>query len=229
MIIYHISDTHGFHNQIPRHNFDQGIDVLVHSGDASNHYSAALNEKEVRNFIEWYSKLPIKTKIFVAGNHDTSIERGLITQKDFVDAGIIYLQNDSVTIDGVKFYGTPYTPTFGNWAFMRARHKMQAVWDAVPDDIDVLITHGPPKGIRDLSYSRSGDLEMCGCQSLYNRCVGSPFRAVLFGHLHNHRIIKNQGITSDLPGLDTIFSNASCVEDGKWSEGLVSFGNIISL
>lgn len=230
MKILHLSDTHGFHSQFPFSRFE-GIDVVVHSGDCSNRRSPALNQGEVESFIDWYKNVPVLRKIYVAGNHDTSIERRMITPGDFAAAGIIYLENQSITIDGVKFFGSPITPTFGQWAFMKARHKMYDVWQHVPEDTDVLISHGPPKGVRDLSFNRQGELEMCGCHSLMMRCweLRKTLKLVCFGHIHNMPgIDTNQGI-SQYSRTDTIFSNAACVYDGKFDLGLTSFGNIIEL
>ena len=88
MKILHISDTHGFHGMFPDSKFE-GVDVVVHSGDCSNWRDVGRNSVEVKDFIEWYKNVPVKHKIFVAGNHDTSIERRLITPGDFTEAGII--------------------------------------------------------------------------------------------------------------------------------------------
>lgn len=230
MRILHISDTHGFHAMFPQERFND-IDVVVHSGDCSNWYDVFRNEPEVRSFIDWYRNVPVKHKIYVAGNHDTSIERRMVTPGDFAEAGIIYLENQATIIDGVKFYGSPITPTFGQWAFMKARDKTHKVWQAVPDDTDVLIVHGPPKGVRDLSFDRDGDLEMCGDLSLMKRCytLKDTLKLVCFGHIHNmDGVDTNQGI-SQYSGTKTIFSNAACVFDGKFDLGLTSHGNILSL
>jgi len=227
MKILHISDTHGFHGMFPNERF-KDVDVVVHSGDCSNWRDVGRNSVEVKNFIEWYKNVPVKHKIFVAGNHDTSIERRLITPGDFTEAGIIYLENAATTIDGVKFWGSPHTPTFGDWAFMKAREKINKVWDTIPTDTDILIVHGPPKGIRDLSFDREGKLEMCGCGALFKKCKRiRNLKAVCFGHIHNmDGVDTNQGV-SVYDFSDTIFSNAACVYDGRFDKGLTSFGNII--
>jgi len=227
MKILHISDTHGFHGMFPNERF-KDVDVVVHSGDCSNWRDVGRNSVEVKNFIEWYKNVPVKHKIFVAGNHDTSIERRLITPADFAEAGIIYLENAATTIDGVKFWGSPHTPTFGDWAFMKAREKINKVWDTIPADTDILIVHGPPKGIRDLSFDREGKLEMCGCGALFKKCKRiRNLKAVCFGHIHNmDGVDTNQGV-SVYDFSDTIFSNAACVYDGRFDKGLTSFGNII--
>lgn len=229
MKILHISDTHGFHGSFPDSKFE-GIDVVVHSGDCSNWRDVGRNSVEVKDFIEWYKNIPVKHKIFVAGNHDTSIERRLITSKDFTEAGIIYLENSETIIDGVKFWGSPHTPTFGDWAFMKAREKINKIWDLIPADTDVLIVHGPPKSIRDLSFNRFDELEMCGCSALFKKCRKLPtLKAVCFGHIHNmDGVDTNQGV-SIYDFSDTIFSNAACVYDGRFDKGLTSFGNIITI
>lgn len=231
MNILHISDTHGFHGIFPDSRFEQ-IDVVVHSGDCSNWRDPYRNEQEVRNFIEWYKKVPVKHKIYVAGNHDISIERRMVTPADFAAAGIVYLENSATIIDGIKFYGSPITPTFGEWSFMKARGKMHQVWQAVPEDTDVLIVHGPPQGIRDLSYDVSGNLEMCGDLSLMKRCIAlkDSLKLVAFGHIHNMRGVEtNQGTSVYASTPNTVYSNAACVYDGRFDWGLVSHGNIIQL
>ena len=228
MKILHISDTHSFHEMFPMEKFD-GIDVVIHSGDCSNPRDPYRNEQEVRAFIAWYRDVPVKNKIFVAGNHDTSIEKRLVTPGDFAEAGIIYLENATTIIDGVKFWGSPHTPTFGNWAFMKARDKIYRVWDNIPEDTDVLIVHGPPKGIRDCSYDRLDNLEFCGCSALRKKCFKMPqLKFVLFGHIHDMDGINNQGV-SYFSKTPTVFSNAACVDDGRFDKGLTSFGNILTI
>ena len=228
MKILHISDTHGFHHQFPETTWD-GIDVVVHSGDCSNYYDVFRNEQEVWDFIDWYKGVPVKYKIYVAGNYDTSIERKRITREDFEKRGLIYLEDSFTNIDGIKFYGSPYTPTFGQWAFMKARDKIHDVWQAVPEDTNVLIVHGPPKGIRDLSFDRDGQLEFCGDYALLKRCLKlSGLKLVCFGHIHNMEGVYNQGVAT-YSHTPAIFSNAACVYDGRFDLGLTSYGNIFKL
>jgi Icc-related predicted phosphoesterase len=230
MKILHISDTHGFHGTFPDERFE-GIDVVIHSGDCSNWMDPYRNNNEVLDFIAWYKTVPVKHKIYVAGNHDTSIEKRLVTPGHFAEAGIIYLENAATTIDGIKFWGSPHTPTFGDWAFMKRREKINRVWDTIPENTDVLIVHGPPKGVRDLSFDRVGDLEMCGCSALMKRCwaLKDSLKLVAFGHIHNmDGVDTNQGV-SQYDRTPTIFSNAACVYDGRFDKGLTSHGNIITL
>jgi Icc-related predicted phosphoesterase len=225
MKIWHIGDTHTYHKllEIP-----EGIDMVIFSGDCSNPRSPYNNEPEVRDFIHWFKTLPIKYKIFVAGNHDSSIESKLVTKEDFEAYNIIYLENEDITIEGLKIWGSPHTPTFGNWCFMKQRSKLDKVWKSIPDDTDIVVVHGPPKGILDLAYSRNHELEFCGCSALKKRILNMPnLKLVCFGHIHNNDDIINAG-TVKLSRQDTIFSNGSVVTDRKFGT-LSSNGNIFEL
>lgn len=225
MKIWHISDTHGFH-------FDLKIpdcDMVIFSGDCSNYREPIYNEKEVRQFLKWYSSLKIKYKIFVAGNHDTSIERGLVKRKEIEDLNIIYLENENTIIDDINIWGSPITPEFGTgWAWNRKREKIHKVWDNIPEDTNILITHGPPKGIKDLTYKRDNILDMCGCTNLMKRVMKIQPKYHLFGHIHDCRDILNAGITY-ISNLNTCFSNGTTVEDGKFDKGLINNGNLFEL
>ena len=223
MKIWHISDTHTYHDllKVPKN-----IDMIIHSGDCSNPRDPYTNEPEVREFIDWYKELSPKYKIYVAGNHDSSIEKKLVTKKDFEDNGIIYLENDYVAIEGIKIFGSPYTPNFGNWSFMRDRNKLDRFWcNAIHDDTDIVITHGPPKGILDKSENRDGLMECCGDKSLLNKLLQVQPAYHLFGHIHNGGSIVNAGLQK-LSIYDTFFSNGSVVTDRKFGK-LSSNGNIL--
>ena len=225
MKIWHISDTHGYHDLLK---IPDGIDMVIHSGDCSNPRDPYNNEPEVREFIHWYKSLPIKYKIYVAGNHDTSIEKRLVTKQDFIDYNIIYLENSYEEIDGIKLFGSPHTPEFNSWAFMKSREKLERFWrNAIHEPADIIITHGPPKGILDKSYHKSGRMEMCGDRSLFNRVLELKPAYMCFGHIHNCEDIINAGMLK-LSAYDTWFSNGSVTTDGKFGK-LTSNGNIFEL
>ena len=225
MRIWHISDTHTYHDLL---RVPDGIDMVIHSGDCSNPRDPYNNEPEVREFIHWYKSLPIKHKVYVAGNHDTSIEKKLVTKKDFEDYNIHYLEDDLITLQGLLIYGNPYTPQFGQWAFMKDRVKLDRYWTkAIPGYVDILVTHGPPKGILDKSYSREDVLEMCGDKSLLNKVKEVQPTYHLFGHIHNHKDNINAGMQK-MSTCDTWFSNGSVVTDGKFGM-LSSNGNIFEI
>jgi Icc-related predicted phosphoesterase len=216
--------THTYHNLL---DVPEDIDMVIHSGDATNPKNPYLSEDEMQNFIYWYSLLPIKHKVFVAGNHDVCIEKNFIKKDDFERAGIIYLENDYIEVKGIKIWGSPVTPTFGEWAFMRARHKTHELWQQIPDDTDIVVVHGPPATILDLSYNRKNELESCGDSALMKRLLDINPKLCLFGHIHNCKDIINAG-TRKLSIRDTIYSNGSVVTDGKFGK-LSSNGNIFEI
>ena len=222
MKIWHISDTHREHSflEIPE------CDMVIHSGDATNPRDSIKSLIEMREFVEWFSKLDIKYKIFVAGNHDVCIERGLIlpSEMDF-----IYLENTTIEIEGIRIFGSPYTPSFGNgWAFNKSRSSLSSFWNSIiPDDTDIIVTHGPPKGILDLAYKDINNIENCGDKALLNRIKEINPILSLFGHIHNNGENINQGVRT-IAGYDTVFSNGSVVEDGRFGR-LSSNGNILEI
>ena len=221
--LWHLSDSHSYHNllEVP------SVDIVIFSGDCSNPKDPYKNEPEVRNFIVWFGSLPIPYKIFVAGNHDTSIERGLVKKSDFEAAGIIYLENDYVTIEGIKIFGSPNQPTFGNgWAFNKSRHSLDEHWSKVESDVDIFVVHGPPKTILDVSYNRENVLEHCGCNALRRHILGriKP-KLCLFGHIHSQEDLENAGI---LYRRGIYFSNGSVCTDGKFGV-VTSNGNLFQI
>ena len=224
MVIWHISDTHGGHESLVR---PDNFDVVIHSGDFSNSRENALRESEV--FIDWYASLDAPYKVLVAGNHDFIPYTSPALFKDLcMGTDICYLEESGVTFGGYNIWGTPYTPTFNDWAFMKNRDKMYKVWDRVPITTDILVTHGPPKGVLDLSTNRERVLEMCGCTAMANTVFNRlQLKACLFGHIHNSSTTKNSGILT-LNGCQTIFSNGSTVTDGKHGQ-LTSHGNILKI
>lgn len=226
MKIWHFSDTHTYHNLLKP---PEDIDIAIFSGDCSNPRDKYQNEQEVLSFLYWYRiEVKAKYKIFVAGNHDTSIEAKFIRKEKFEEYGIIYLENSSIEIEGLKIWGSPITPTFGNWSFMKARDKLYNLWQTIPEDSDIVIIHGPPKGILDHSYNQQGNVyERCGCASLAKRIRLIQPKFCLFGHIHNTEDIINAGYIK-LADYKTIYSNGSVVTDGKFGK-LTSNGNIFEL
>jgi len=235
MKIWHISDTHGHHDQLK---VPANIDLVIHSGDASNYKDPYRNEQEMQSFLTWYSRLNIPHKVFVAGNHDTSIEKGLIHKDDInFSMGIHYLYMNTIEIMGMKIWGSPYVPRYGDWAFMKPRAEMmKKVWDFIDPEADIIVTHTPPKGILDYSDRRIYDSSMntninivedCGCLSLKKKIIQINPKLHCFGHIHSTRAIQNAG-TRTIPSLQTVFSNGSCCMDREKNR-MTFNGNIINI
>lgn len=180
MRIVCISDTHNCNEQIT---VPDG-DLLIHSGDATTIGTT----EEIRRFNHWFTGLPHKNKIFVAGNHDWLFEREPESAQRLLDPSIIYLQDSTVEIDGLKIYGSPWQPRFFDWAFNLMRGpELAEKWKLIPKDIDVLITHGPPHGILD-EVPRKWGIENTGCEELRKRveeiAEHRRLKFHVFGHIH---------------------------------------------
>jgi Icc-related predicted phosphoesterase len=203
-----ISDTHGQH-EFMRHPLPDG-DILIHSGDCTNVGTQA----NVREFVEWYQNLKgYDTKIFIAGNHDWAFERKpawlrqYINDENLSQSDVVYLEDSEFIIEDpefsrpIKIYGSPWQPNFMNWAFNVDRDKIYVHWEKIPNDTDVLITHGPPQEILDFAqYTRTFE----GCSSLRYHVEERVQPALhVFGHLH-----ESYG-SMVLPGKDTLYVNAS--------------------
>lgn len=216
MRIWLISDTHNRHGllEIPE------VDMVVHGGDMSNNKEPAVNNNEVRDFLDWYKSLHIKYKVLIAGNHDTSIEKGLVTRGD-IHESITYLEHEYAEVGGIKIFGSPYTPNFGhNWAFNVPRGKLSPYWDDIPQNLDILVTHGPPKGVLDLTQydTRVGadgqSFFQCGCKELLDAVIAKKPKYHVFGHIHPETNCPNAA-QMKIQHIDTMFINAAVCNFGK--------------
>jgi Icc-related predicted phosphoesterase len=152
-------------------------------------------------FIDWFSKLPHKEKIFIAGNHDFCLNNDIC--KAMIPKNVIYLQDSLYkSKTGLKIYGSPYTPKFFHWSFMKQRgDEISEVWAKIPKGIDVLVTHGPASGILD----RNQNGQQCGCYDLGRYINKIKPKVHLFGHIHHSR-----GITKI---EQTLYVNCSILND----------------
>lgn len=224
MRILAISDTHGFHSEFKEKDFEK-IDMVIHAGDFSQSKNALINSVEAQDFLEWYEKLPVKYKVLISGNHETSVEAHLVNPRDY--KSIIYLEHDDIEIEGINIFGSPYSPEFFSWAYNVRRDRLGAYWESIPENTDILVTHTPPKGMLDLSYDMNNRLEYCGCAALLKHIKRIKPRYNIFGHIHNNDSNYNAGRRTT-SFIDTEFINASCVTDGQFSKGLTSKGLIIN-
>ncbi|MGD0157601.1 MAG: metallophosphatase domain-containing protein [Terracidiphilus sp.] len=169
-----ISDTHGLHDII------EGLpdgDVLVHAGDFMN---SGHDPQDIWSFNRWLGEQPFKHRIVCAGNHDRYFETAPQQARNLL-TNAIYLENSGATIDNIRFWGSPYTPEFLDWAFMYPRGSGTRHWDLIPHDLDVLISHGPPFGVLDQTAPSEMHL---GCEELLKAVEKQKPRVHLFGHIH---------------------------------------------
>ena len=196
-----IADTHGFHHDV---DVPDG-DILIHAGDLS--MSGELSVLTDLN--EWFGKLPHPYKIVIAGNHDRSLGQDeMLGFKIFTNA--IYLLKSKVEIEGIKIWGSPYTPwnseIYNYFAFGKPRYDMSGAWRGMPNDVDVLVTHCPPKGMLDqVAETGFNPGEHVGDEGLLEKIKKFKPKYNIFGHIH-----EGYGI---LEYEDTTFINCSVVNE----------------
>lgn len=171
-----ISDLHGEQPEL------SGGDLLIVAGDLT----ARDRHSEYLGFFHWLANTKYKQRIVIAGNHDGVAEyEGIlnIPQGDF-----LYLEDSGTEYEGIKIWGSPWTPTFYNWHFMKNRgEEIRKQWDLIPQDTEILITHGPPFGLCDqVSLSSKSVLARhAGCEELRKLVETLPnLKLHVFGHIH---------------------------------------------
>ena len=198
-----ISDTHNMHKKIT--NDLPGGDILIHAGDVSS----IGRMSEIKSFIKWFSSLPYKLKVFIAGNHDLNFhseqlfrmnssyydraiydDAGAIGKPQWLEellsslpADVVYLETQSYEWDGIKIWGSPYSPTYGmDWAFNADRgHDINQIWSQIPNDTDIVITHSPMYGYNDRASNTNQNV---GCADLYHRLKEVQPHLHVCGHIH---------------------------------------------
>jgi len=190
-----ISDTHSYHSRIEE---IPECDLFVCAGDITWRGEVSI----IASFADWTKTLPAKRKVAVFGNHEVGLEDPNCMNRKWAlkiltDAGIDYLQDSGIEIDGFKIWGSPYTPVFYSWQFMADRGEdIGRHWAQIPDDTNILITHGPPNGILDSVEEVSRGPQ--GCEMLAGRIKHLPnLKLSVFGHLHREgsRTLVKDGIT----------------------------------
>jgi len=91
------------------------------------------------------------------------------------------LQGITISTLNIHIWGSPVQPRFGNWAFNRDRGAdIDRHWQLIPENTDILLTHGPPKGILDKTFQ---NLEV-GCEMLLQKIEQIQPKYAIFGHIH---------------------------------------------
>ena len=181
-----IADTHNRHDNL----IIPDGDVLIHAGDITE----GGTNREVQDFLDWFGAQPHDHKIFIAGNHDYYFEDlDLTAFNDNLPKDIHYLHNSAISINDIKFYGTPQVPSMASWAFNQPFY-----WDDIPKDTEILISHIPPYGILDLhdrNHQLGDDLLRKRIKEL--KCLDYH----IFGHVHDSYGLTRVG--------QTVYINAS--------------------
>jgi Icc-related predicted phosphoesterase len=199
------SDTHGLHRQIkvPK------CDLLLFAGDIGLEHINRLSI--LYDFVDFLNDCPAKEKVAILGNHDRLGEiYSQEVNKIFLEENILLLSDSEIRLFGLNIWGSPYTPEYCNWAFSFSRGKQaERHWSQIPENIDILLTHGQPYGILDNTiYDKE---EHIGDSELWNRIAKIKPKLYVGGHLH-----FSGGKTEHIQWNEfqsTVFVNASSLDE----------------
>ena len=179
-----LSDTHGLHRnvQVP------DGDLLIHAGDFTNF---SKSQSEIVDFNTWLGELPHRHKIVVPGNHEFFLEAD--PSKRSLLSNATLLINQAIQVEGIRIWGSPVTPLYGGAFGMSSVVDRKRLYAQIPDDTDVLVTHGPPYGILDIAPSSTLH---AGCRELFDAVMRGRPTLHVFGHIHGaHGIVHTHSTT----------------------------------
>ena len=167
-----LSDTHRNHwnIKVPK------CDLFIFGGDAEINGILPLHD-----FNDWLGIIPAKHKIVVGGNHDTYLEFLGKDECKRLLTNCTYLENEFLYLEGFKIWGSPFSPFFNNWSFMRYDNDLKEIWAAIPLETEILITHCPPFGVLDQVLPKD---DSQGSRTLKDRVKEVHPYLHLFGHIH---------------------------------------------
>jgi len=180
MKIVVMSDTHGEHRRMVYKNMlPKEADLLIHCGDFTNMGAPT----EWTDFNKWLRGLPYKHKVVVCGNHDEFGWAGRDPSYQITNA--IYLDGESVEIEGIKIFGLSATDIFWH------NEQIDALLfeDNPMPDCDILVTHVGPYGVLDQIPRRFGKdvfSESIGSPSVKEQVLRVKPKVHCFGHCHEH-------------------------------------------
>jgi Icc-related predicted phosphoesterase len=174
---------HGFYPKL------EGGDLLIIAGDIT----ASDTVPQLKEFFDWFQAQKYRKKVLVGGNHDNFLSHSLSTYEG-LRMGLIehynendyeYLLDSGTEFEGLKIWGSPWTPWFSGVhpkckAFMLSEKELEKKWKLIPENTDILITHGPPYACLDQNM----DGEFCGSKSLDKRLSKVYLKYHVFGHIH---------------------------------------------
>ena len=177
--IFAFSDTHGMYRRLA---IPADVDILICAGDACEGFNPA----DLQDFFSWYTSIPAKLRIFVPGNHDRIFNQEPTRARNLISGGVVYLENEGLEFDGIKFYSVP------------ARPYLSDNQVTIPANIDFLITHGPAYSYLDRDL---------GCKNLFLSVASARPKYHIFGHVHEEGLQRKAMLGS------TTFLNVSYFEE----------------
>ena len=184
-----MSDTHGHHREaeVPY------CDLLVHAGDFTFFNGSTV---AIRDFNDWLPELPHRSKVLIPGNHDSGFVD--LAYRELITAATL-LVNEGTVMEGLTIWGSPVTPNDWGAFGPETAEERECLFSPIPEDTDILITHGPPRGILDGASREKKNSQ--GCDQLLAAVRRVKPRLHVFGHIH-----QQYGMVGS---ADTLFVNAA--------------------
>lgn len=202
-----VSDLHGYYPEL------EGGDLLIVAGDLTAHDCFT----QWQQFATWISRQKYSKKIFISGNHDNylyqcGLKMPLVGPQDLT--GVHYIQDEGIEFEGLKIWGSPWTKRFAGMnpscmAFtVDTDEELAEKWALIPEDTDILVTHGPPKSV--LDWNAYG--ENCGSTSLLMKSTSlENLKLFAFGHIHEaHGLYRPEEFIEFEQANKHIFEPAKC-------------------
>lgn len=198
MIIDCVADLHGHYPKL------EGGDLLIVAGDLTGDDSY----EEVKYFCKWLNVQKYRFRVVCAGNHDNWLQ----LNPNWINCeGVHHLCDSGTEFEGLKIWGSPWTKIFEGMnphcmAFtVDTEEELAEKWKLIPDDVDILITHCPPYGMKD----RTIDNERVGSKSLQMELFERlrP-QLIVCGHIHeDYGIEAHGGIVNKLVNASHVNEN----------------------
>ncbi|MHA1737418.1 MAG: metallophosphoesterase family protein [Candidatus Heimdallarchaeota archaeon] len=172
MKIVALSDTHTQHNKLDI----EKCDILLYAGDFE-----IRNISDLMEMKRWLLSIDAKHRVVIFGNHDFTDHYATSVLKDLFGENIHYLCNETIILEGIKIFGSSYSPLFNDWAWMKSDDVLTDIWHKIEENTDIVLTHTMPYGILDQVAPRMNSV---GSVSLLKKIKQISPKIQIGGHLH---------------------------------------------
>lgn len=157
-------------------------------------------------FLPWCEEHKDQSIVIIGGNCD----KWLYYNRDKVEwpKNVHYLDDTETEVNGMRVYGTSWCPHNMNGAWEVDDEQLEEEFSKIPEGLDILVTHVPPKGEGlELDHDTEFDSHF-GSEALTKAILEKKPKIVLCGHIHSgsHKPVKIG---------DSLVMNVSRIDDDR--------------